>query len=249
MMNMKISESKLRRIQVEYERKMQRISENNASKFNSGFKLIGVLNMFEIIPDFVIPIFINTQEELVEPNIMNKPFYIQVGSFEEDTMEYFAELDNYRYISKERIHIFGGIDSFSRGKYDIKSRPLYAFQYTDKDIFWGNYSEMKDFFKNYKTDDEVLQEQIQDFLSLESQHIWSRIKRELAINFPNDSESEIDMKIKTLRNNDFEGKELELYIPKFHDIVFRVGVRVKGERKKAYFTTKEGEQLKKVLED
>ena len=65
MMNMKISESKLRRIQVEYERKMQRISENNASKFNSGFKLIGVLNMFEIIPDFVIPIFINTQEELL----------------------------------------------------------------------------------------------------------------------------------------------------------------------------------------
>lgn len=247
MMNERITVKRLKRIKSEHEKNMKRLIESKSSLYDSDFKLIGVLNMFEIIPDFVIPIFINTQEEIEDPNIMNKSFYVQVGSDENDTIEYFTKLDNYRHVSKERVRIFSGIDSFSRGIYDIKSRPLYAFQYTDEDIFWGNYLEMKEFLKNYKTDDEVLQEQIQDFLNLESKHIWSRVKRELKINFPNDSEIEIDMKIKKLRNNDFASKELELYIPKFHDIVLRVGVKVKGENKKDYFDTEEGKKLKILL--
>jgi len=249
MMNERISESMLKRIQIEYERKMKRICESKSSKFDSGFKLIGVLNMLEIIPNFVIPIFINMREELVEPNIMNKPFYFQVGSDEEDTMEYFAKLDEYEQVPKQIVSILEEKNSYARETFDVKSSPLYAFQYTNTDVMLGNYLEMKEFFKSYKTEDENLQEQIQDFLNLESEHIWKRIKRELKINFPKDSESEIDMKIEKLKNNDFIGKELELYIPKFHDIVLRVGVRVKGESKKDYFDTKEGEQLEEVLED
>lgn len=251
-MNMKISESMLKRIQAEYERKIQRIDESKPSRFDSGFKLIGVLNIFEIIPNFVIPIFINTREERVEPNIMNKPFYFQIGSDEKDTIEYFAKFDDYEQVSKQRVYILKEKNNYSEVTFDIKSRSLYAFQYTNKDIMIGNYLEMKKFlktYKSYKTEDKNLQEQIQDFLNLESVHIWERLKRELEISFPNDSESEIDMKINTLKNNDFIGEELELYIPKFHDIVLRVGVRVKGESKKVYFGTKEGEQLNKVLED
>lgn len=57
------------------------------------------------------------------------------------------------------------------------------------------------------------------------------------------------MKIRTLRNNDFEGEKLELYVPKFKDTVLRVGVQVKGEKKKAYFTTTEGEKLEDLLND
>lgn len=249
MMNEKMTESMIKRIQSEHERKIKRISKSESAHYDSDFKLVGILNMFEIIPDFVIPIFINTQEDIEEPNIMNKTFYIQVGSDEEDTIEYFTKLDNYGQILKQRVSIIRGNNIYSGKTIDIKSRPLYAFQYTDTDIMWGNYLEMKEFLKKYQTEDENLQEQIQDFLNLESKHIWKRLKRELEINFPTDSESEIDMKIRTLMNNDFKSKELELYIPKFHDIVLRVGVRVKGENKKAYIDTKEGEQLEELLEN
>ncbi len=249
MMNQGITLSKIRRIQSEHERKMKRLTESKPSNYDSDFKLIGVLNMFEIIPDFVIPVFTNIQEEIEQPNIMNKSFYVQVGSEEKDTIEYFTKLDNYEKELKRRVSILRGNNSCSRKTIDIKSRPLYAFQYTTEDIFWGNYLEMKEFFKNYKTEDKALQDQIQDFLNLESAHIWKRLKREFEINFPNDSADEIDVKINTLMKNDFKCKELELYIPKFHDIVLRVGVRVKGQNKKAYFDTKEGEQLEEVLEN
>lgn len=245
MMNEKITESRLRRIQSEYERKMKRITP---SYYDSDFKLIGVLNMFGIVPDFVIPIFINTQEEVENPNIRNKSFYFQQGSDENDAIEYFAKLDNYGPNLKQMVSIFKGGYS-DRLTLDIKSRPLYAFQYTDEDIMWGDYLEMKEFFKTYQTEDQNLQEQIQDFLNLESAHIWKRLKRELELYFPKDSKSEIDMKIKSLCDNDFKGKQLELYIQKFHDIVLRVGVRVKGENRKVYFRTEEGEKLDELLEN
>lgn len=249
MMNEKMTESMLKRIQAEHERRIQRIAESKHSHYDSDFKLVGTLNMFEILPDFVIPIFINTQEEIEDPNIMNKSFYIQVGSDEKDTIQYFTKLENYGSMLKQKVSIIKGNNIYSGRTYDIKSRPVYAFQYTETDVFWGNYMEMKEFFKKYLTEDENLQEQIQDFLNLESKHIWKRLKKELEIYFPTASESEIHKKIRTLMNNDFKGKELELYIPKFYDIVLRVGVRVKGETKKAYFATKEGEQLDELLEN
>lgn len=249
MMNEKMTVNMLKRIQDEHERRMKRIAESKHSHYDSDFKLVGTLNMFEIIPDFVIPIFINTQEEIEDPNIKNKSFYIQVGNDENDTILYFTDLNNYGPGLKKRVSIFRGISIYSVKTYDIKSRPVYAFQHTETDIMWGNYSEMKEFLKKFQTEDENLQKQIQDFLNLESEYIWRRIRRELEINFPEDSKSEIDMKIRTLMNNDFKGKELELYIPKFHDIVLKVGVRVKGEAKKAYFDTKAGKELGELLEN
>lgn len=249
MINEKMTLSVLRRIQAEHERKMKRIAESNKSYYDSDFKLVGTLNMYEIIPDFVIPIFINTQEKIEDPNIMNKSFYIQVGSDEKDTIEYYTKLDNYGPRLKQRVSIFREVSIYSGRIYDIESRPVYAFQYTETDIMCGNYSEMKEFLKKYQIEDENLQKRIQEFLNLESAHIWKRIRRELDVNFPEDSESEIDMKIRTLMDNDFKGKELELYIPKFHDIVLRVGIRVKGETKKAYFDTKAGEEFGELLED
>lgn len=250
-MNSKITESTLERIKTAHERRMQRIirNEQEGRDWCRGlkFKLVGILNMFDIIPGFVDPIFICLQDEPENPNIMNKPFYFQVGNDEKDTLTFFEKLDNYGKV-KQNVLKLKDSNTYAGTQFDIHSEPLYAFQYSETDIMFGNYSEMKEFLKQYETEDDILRKEIQDFLDLESKNIWPRVKRELVKNFPKDSEDEINMKVKTLKNNDFEGP-LELYIQKFHDIVLKVGIRVKGENKKSYYITEEGHYLDKVLEN
>lgn len=251
-MNNVITENTLKRIQTAHERRMERIikHEQEGRERCSGlkFKVVGILNMFDIIPGFVEPIFVYLQDEPEEPNVMNKPFYLQVGEGEKDSVSFFEKLDSYSKV-KQRVLLLNAINTYTGVQFNINSKPLYAFQYSENEVMFGNYSEMKEFLEKYQTEDEILKEEIQDFLDLESKNIWVRVKEQLERNFPNDSEVETDMKIRTLRNNESEGKKLELYIPKFKDTVLRVGVRVKGEKKKVYFTTTEGEELEDLLND
>jgi len=60
---------------------------------------------------------------------------------------------------------------------------------------------------------------------------------------------EREMKLKTLRNYDesWYGKELELYAPKFHDVILRVGIRCKGTDKAKFFMTDAEKELIELL--
>ena len=66
---------------------------------------------------------------------------------------------------------------------------------------------------------------------------------------PNDSKEEREMKLKTLRNYDesWYGKEIELYVPKFHDVILRVGIRCKGTDKAKFFMTDAEKELRELL--
>jgi hypothetical protein len=211
------------------------------------FKLVGILNSFDIMPDFVIPIFVCLQD--IATDEPRKIYYFQVVNDESDTLSCFSKLSNYDEHYIKNVQFLEKATSYTDVLFDVHSKPLYAFQSSKDDVFIGNYGEMKEFLGKYKTEDDILKEEIQDFLELESQNIWKRLRVLLEENFPNDSKEEIEMKLRTLRCNDFENKTFELYAPKFHDSVLRVGICVKGENRKAYFSTKLGEELEEVASE
>ena len=249
----KITEKAFKRMLAAHQEKMQRIIESSQEErmncYNSSFKLIGILNMFDLIPGFVIPIFICLQDNPEEPNEMNKPFYFQVLDDQNDTLICFSRLENYDELYKQRVNILATDNSYVDTVFNLHSTPLYAFKFSEEDIHIGDYFELKDFLTVYQTEDELLKEEIENFLQLESKFLWKKVYLELERAFPDDSEDEIEMKLRSLRNNDFSQMDLELYLPKFQDVVLRVGIRVKGEKKKLYFPTQYEKVLTDVIDD
>lgn len=83
----------------------------------------------------------------------------------------------------------------------------------------------------------------------EKEELWTSVFQLLTENFPNDSKEEREMKLKTLRNYDesWYGKEIELYVPKFHDVILRVGIRCKGTDKVKFFMTDAEKELRELL--
>ena len=249
----KITEKAFKRMLATHEEKMKRIIENGQEERmncrNLSFKLIGILNIPNIIPAFVIPIFICLQDEPEEPNEINKPYYFQVTDYENDNLICFLKLDDYIECGKKIVRMLSPSNSYVNTVFNVYSIPLYAFAHSETNVHIGDFFELKDFFTEYQTEDKLLKEEIQDFLQLESKFLWKKVRLELERAFPDDSADEIEMKLKTLRNNDFSKKDLELYLPKFQDVVLRVGVRVKGEKKKLYFSTQYEKVLADVIDD
>ena len=252
-MDSKITEKAFKRMLAAHQEKMQRIIENGQEErmncHNSSFKLIGILNMFDLVPGFVIPIFICLQDDPEEPNEMNKPFYFQVVDDQNDTLIYFSKLENYGELCKQRVNMLASDNSYVDTVFNLHSTPLYAFKFSEEDVHIGDYFELKDFLTVYQTEDVLLKEEIENFLQLERKFLWKKVRLELERAFPDDSGDEIEMKLRSLRNNDFFEKDLELYVPKFQDAVLRVGVRVKGKKKKLYFPTQYEKVLTDVIDD
>lgn len=83
----------------------------------------------------------------------------------------------------------------------------------------------------------------------ERNQLWTSLFELLIENFPNDSKEEREMKLNTLKNYDesWYGKEIELYAPKFHGVVLRVGIRCKGTNKASYYMTDAEKELIELL--
>lgn len=228
-----------------FEQRMKRQEQEERQRCSGlEFKLIGILNYFDIIPGFVTPIFTCIQDNADEEKTI---YYFQVGDEEKNTLNSFSKLNNY---DKRIIDMIQLIDNKETKLFTIHSKPIHAFQSSKEDIFFGEYSEVKEFLKNYHTENNNLKKEIQDFLNLENNNIWERLKILLRENFPNDTQEETELKFRTLRNNDYYGKTLELYVPEFQGAVLRVGICVKGEKKKkAFFVTEAGEKLTQILSD
>lgn len=115
------------------------------------YRLIGFLNMFEIVPDFVYPVF-------RRENIL----YIQTG--ENDQLKEYVALKPTIY---SRIIRFSDIDTIRGIKKNtiltLLSRPLYAFQLKEKEIVCGNSGYILEFLKKYVSSDNILMEEIADF--------------------------------------------------------------------------------------
>jgi len=116
----------------------------------SRYKLIGFLNMFNIVPDFVYPIFEQSGQ-----------FYFQSGAH--DKIDNFVQVKCEMYPRISHIEYKG--QQMTRKGYVITkdSKPLYAFQIGQNKFVFGNSRQMLGFLSKYITHNPILKEQIEDF--------------------------------------------------------------------------------------
>lgn len=116
---------------------------------NTKYKLIGFLNMFNIVPDFIFPVF-----------EFNGDLFFQEG--ENDTIKSYSPAK-----SSIRTRIIpvvsNAISDIGSSLFDISSDPIYAFQ-TDKQVVYGTSSFLRQFFEAYSPTNEVIALEIRDFL-------------------------------------------------------------------------------------
>lgn len=116
---------------------------------NAKYKLIGFLNMFNIIPDFVFPVF-----------EFNGDLFFQEG--ENDKIKGFnpAKSD----IRTRIIPVVpNSISNIGINLFDISLDPIYAFQ-TEEQVVYGTSTFLRQFFETYSPKNEVLALEIRDFL-------------------------------------------------------------------------------------
>lgn len=116
---------------------------------SSEYKLIGFLNLFNIIPDFVLPVF-----------EFNGELFFQEGEL--DVIESFSKAKP--SIRKKIIPLDSNINDNSDVLFDLSSKPVYAFETIDKQVVYGDSYFLRRFFQNYIPENEVLASEINDFL-------------------------------------------------------------------------------------
>ena len=116
------------------------------------FKLIGFMNLFDIVPDFVMPIFEKDNK-----------YYFEIGDEESLIITEFAPV---KESAISEIVFLGDVKSNIVGTKELTlaNEPIFAFQSSKEDVFVGTFEEMKEYLKSFKTDSDVLSEIIRDFL-------------------------------------------------------------------------------------
>lgn len=114
------------------------------------YELCGFLNMFDIVPDFVYPIF-----------QYRCGYYFQEG--ENDIITDFVPVKPLIYSRVQQISNYKDIIGIRNKKLEINSKPLYAFQTSQSKIICGESDVLLNFFDNYRTENVILKEEIQDF--------------------------------------------------------------------------------------
>ena len=139
---------------AEQKRRHMVLIENEAKKRreyckDKTFKLIGVLNLFSIVPDFVVPIFECEQD--------GKKYAQDLDSFFDITQ--YRDMQKTIYLEK-----ITNINDFSESIFTIYSRSPFAFQLSDSDYFIGYAEDLAKFLKGFSTDEEILKKSIAEFL-------------------------------------------------------------------------------------
>ena len=150
-----ITKKMLERKVLEDEKKLQRIRQNEKEErercYGLKFKLVGIFNRLDLIPDFVIPIFYCVQDMAQE--IPEKTYYFQVGDDKTNTLNNFSKLRDYDENYIRFVQLLEKENGYSNVLFDICSKPLYAFQSSKEEIFFGEYEEMREFLKKYQTEE------------------------------------------------------------------------------------------------
>lgn len=115
------------------------------------YNFFGILNMFNICPDFVFPIF--------ERNGIY---------FFEDVSEETGKIKGFVPVKQDAIYLIKSSENFKLSKtldssFSIGSLALIAFQLSDSYLQIGTVSELKSFLSTYKTEDKILNDEIQAF--------------------------------------------------------------------------------------
>lgn len=139
------------------------------------YKLYGFMNLFDIIPCFVYPIF-----------QYNNKYYFQEG--ENDKLIGFVPVKLSAYAMIHKIKDYKYIVGIKDTILSISSKPLYAFQTNKDKIVCGMSDFILSFFEYYQTDNIVLKEEINDFRNElpDAYSLFHILKnREIAASIPN----------------------------------------------------------------
>lgn len=108
------------------------------------YKLVGFINLFGVIPDFVYPVFEREGE-----------YYFQHGN--NDRIEEFEKVKSDLY--QQVIPLIDRKNTII----DLDSDPIYAFQSEEQNIHYGHAPDIKKYLLTVKTDDSILSKEIRDF--------------------------------------------------------------------------------------
>ncbi len=111
---------------------------------NEKYKLVGFMNMLNVRPGFIYPIF-----------KLNDILYFQHG--EKDRLIRFVEVNKCLY--KDLIPLDN-----SNIEIDLQSNPIYAYQRRNKSIYYGNANEMKKYLQKIRTESNSLKKEIEFFI-------------------------------------------------------------------------------------
>lgn len=116
------------------------------------YKLIGTMNMFDFVPDFVYPVFEN-----------NGKYYFQ-NSDNNIEIDSFYEICGEEHISriKPLTSSFNKLINVKE-HYTVGDEPLVAFQTSEETYFIGTSDVFYDFIKDIKIENEMLSKSIADF--------------------------------------------------------------------------------------
>lgn len=117
------------------------------------YKLVGILNLFDIVPDFVYPIFERDNQ-----------YYFITGDQEALKTEGFEVLKDAAVKRIIRLSDLK-INEFKQREFSKESTPIFAFQVSAREVYLGFFEEIKEFLKNLETEDEILKRAIEDFIN------------------------------------------------------------------------------------
>ena len=124
----------------------------------SMYKLAGFLNMFDIIPDFVYPVFWLADDTSIDR------LYLQEGN--KDTIMNFVPLKEsvyYKVVYYKELNKIEGM-TVNDGV-AVLDRAIYAFQIDSQNVICGDSEKLIQFFNNYSTNDKILLNEIKEFRS------------------------------------------------------------------------------------
>lgn len=118
------------------------------------YNFFGILNMFDICPDFVFPIF--------ERNGIY---------FFEDVNEDTGKIKDFIPVKQDAVRLIKKTDEFELSKIQSKyfcigSPALVAFQVNESYLQIGTISELKVFLSTYETNDKILENEIKSFFEV-----------------------------------------------------------------------------------
>ena len=120
------------------------------------YKLVGIMNLFNIVPDFVRPIFENDNKLYFQISNEKTAIITEFVPVKENAINNVILLNTITNNLKKREEL------------TISNNPLFAFQTSEEYVFIGTFEEMRDFFKSFKTDNQILSDEIRDFLNNKS---------------------------------------------------------------------------------
>lgn len=138
---------------------------------DSSYEFVGVVNLFDIYPDFLFPIYKNKNRFFFHNGAKNR-----IYNFEPVTM---AIIDKIIYLDCKDVFICNKAKNKYYFEHDV---PVYAFQRNRGEIFCAEAGEMVAYLKMFKTEDKILFRQINRFIK---ENMWAQYVNQLCISILN----------------------------------------------------------------